>query len=278
MGSRGPAPRLGENGARTHAAKPGEPKAPIAPPKRENRKKAKGGNPMPSGPGNSPRQRRTRSVGQALAAEREQVAFALRTAGATWPQIAQQMGCAISTAYEAFQRAIKRTQDMTREQAEVWRQVALARYESVVRAHYETRGDPRSAEVILKATKQEMDLIPGAKAPERAELSGPEGTPIRYAEYEAWEAERAEMDAMTPAERAKLLEQVEAEILEDIRTRKESKHRQRLAKAREREAKKTLTAAPVVEVAPAPEPEPEPPKRKPKLPVTHPAGWRPKAP
>ena len=139
-------------------------------------------------------------------AQLEADAFRLRLSGATYPQIAEQCGCALSSAWGAVQRVLKRTREETNEQADQVRELELSRLDKALEVIWPNilKGDELSIGVMLKISKRRADLL-GLDAPEKHEILGAEiilevvGTEIR--QVEGQEPEQIEgVQAVVPEE------------------------------------------------------------------------------
>lgn len=104
----------------------------------------------------------------------------LRKAGASYDQIARQMGYAQkSGAHHAVMRALKAALQARDESAAEMREMEAQRINAYLLGIYQkaTHGDPRAIEVALKLSER-MAALFGLDAPVRRELSGPDGGPI----------------------------------------------------------------------------------------------------
>lgn len=127
----------------------------------------------PKKPGNSSK-RDARKIAQAEKANR---ALAMRRIGASYEQIAKELGYANrSGVYKLVQQAIR---DLPKENAEEVFALDDARLDFVIRSLHKrvSDGDPKSAQAYLQALKRRADMY-GYDAPKRAEISGPDGGPI----------------------------------------------------------------------------------------------------
>lgn len=111
---------------------------------------------------------------------RDAQALELRKAGASFDQIAKQLGYAHkSGAHHSVMRALKASLSLRNDSAAELRELMLARLDAYRLGIYRaaTSGSPRAVEVALKIEERTAMLL-GLDAPKRAELSGPEGGPI----------------------------------------------------------------------------------------------------
>lgn len=111
------------------------------------------------------------------AAERTRKALALRRAGASYEQIAKELGLSNkSAAHKMVKRGIE---SIPREAAEDVRELELSRLDTMSRALWEkaAKGDGFAIERMLKIMKRRAEYL-GLDAPKKQEHSGPEGGPI----------------------------------------------------------------------------------------------------
>jgi Arc/MetJ family transcription regulator len=110
--------------------------------------------------------------------ERQRRALELRSAGATYEQIAQALGYAgTAGARHAVKLALKAT---LREPAEEVRQMALDRLDVALRAIWPriVAGDDAAIASLIRLEKRRAELL-GLDAPTRTELTGKDGRPIQ---------------------------------------------------------------------------------------------------
>lgn len=88
--------------------------------------------------------------------ERDQQIYALAASGLTYREIATQTGASKSTVARAVQAQSKLHQDESLAYA---RDMILKRGQLIVRKHMAKVGDPRSADVILRASEQQAKLL-----------------------------------------------------------------------------------------------------------------------
>ncbi len=100
-------------------------------------------------------------------------ALRLRLAGNTYPEIAKLQGCALSSAHDRVQKALR---DTLREPADQLREMDLGRLDAMLAALWPTAiGDdgeppnPRSVDRVLNILKQRADLL-GLNAPNRSQV------------------------------------------------------------------------------------------------------------
>ncbi|MGD0075369.1 MAG: hypothetical protein ABSD31_13675 [Candidatus Binataceae bacterium] len=112
------------------------------------------------------------------ARENEQKALALWLKGATFEQIAA-AGFSITTASGAWRACRRALARIPKEEADQARTAQLARLQSI-RLHLwnNSAADPiRAAEALIRLDTRESKLL-GLDAPQRAEVSGPDGGPV----------------------------------------------------------------------------------------------------
>lgn len=112
------------------------------------------------------------------AAEKRRQAMQLRTAGATYEEIARTLGYSSrSAAYHAVQKALK---DMLQEPADDLRKVEAERLDKLQRALWKQAMDGNQGAVdrVLRIMERRAKLL-GLDAPVKQEVSGPDGEPTR---------------------------------------------------------------------------------------------------
>jgi len=129
----------------------------------------------------------------ALAArDLETRATELRLAGKSFRTIARELGCTPSGAHGAVSRALDRTLSSANEHAAHLREVELARLDAMLTGLWDRAisGDVPAVNAALRIAERRSRLL-GLDAPERRELSGPEGGPLTFlAAATAWARER----------------------------------------------------------------------------------------
>ena len=124
------------------------------------------------------RKPRSRSDVQAL--DRERQAIELRKAGASYDQIARQIGYANKgAAYKAVSRALKATMATMSLDADAYRQLAADRLDAMLLGVWQaaTRGDPQAISAVLRIEERRASML-GLDAPKRTEVTGQDGGPI----------------------------------------------------------------------------------------------------
>jgi hypothetical protein len=98
--------------------------------------------------------------------------LALRIAGGSYSQIAKSLGKSRSATHAAAVRAMIDLTEKVKEKAEHVREIECARCDAIIATHWSAKDDPRSADIILKASKRRSDLL-GLDAPVRSEVATP---------------------------------------------------------------------------------------------------------
>jgi hypothetical protein len=113
------------------------------------------------------------------AAQKRRYALELRTAGATYREIADLVGFAgPGPAYKSVMRGLE---DLTREPAEAVRQIAVERLEGILAGGLYRKakaGDVQAIDRVLKVMRETRRYIPGVEVPVSAELTGAGGGAI----------------------------------------------------------------------------------------------------
>ena len=129
----------------------------------------------------------------ALAArDLETRATELRLAGKSFRTIARELNCTPSGAHGAVSRALDRTLLSTTEHAAHLRDIELARLDAMLAGLWDraTTGDVPSVVAALRIGERRARLL-GLDAPERRELTGPDGGPLSFlAVATAWARDR----------------------------------------------------------------------------------------
>jgi hypothetical protein len=112
--------------------------------------------------------------------EQVQKALDLRTAGGSYDAIGKQMGVSKTRAYQLVMEGLAELETDIKETAGKVRELELRRLDAIVLAHWTARQNPRSAEILLKASNRRSELL-GLDAPTRLEQSGPSGGPMTIA-------------------------------------------------------------------------------------------------
>lgn len=108
-------------------------------------------------------------------------ALQLRIAGATYRQIAAQMGIDLRLAYEAVQGALGELDETCKRLAERHRELELARLERAVLALWQKvqAGDERAILAYVRLADRKAKLL-GLDAPSESTISGPGGAPLTF--------------------------------------------------------------------------------------------------
>jgi hypothetical protein len=110
----------------------------------------------------------TERVGQALE---------LRRAGATFDEIGKAMDCTRQRAHALVKKGMARILENADQTALEVRSLELSRIDGVLRAHWLTRNNPRSAEIILRCGERRSKLL-GLDAPEKIAQVTPDGEAV----------------------------------------------------------------------------------------------------
>lgn len=100
--------------------------------------------------------------------QRQIQALNLRIAGASIRQIAEHMKCSVATAHKLVSREIRELDDKIEELQNQYKRLNLSRTDALISAHWNSRGNPRNAEIILKSAAEQNRII-GAYAPIKTE-------------------------------------------------------------------------------------------------------------
>jgi hypothetical protein len=120
-----------------------------------------------------------RLANQIASHERKLQALELRKAGATFQQIADQLGYrSASGAFNAVKAALKAT---LREPADELRELELTRLDAMLLPLWRRvqSGDEKAVDRVLRIMERRARLL-GLDAPTRGEISGPEGKPLAF--------------------------------------------------------------------------------------------------
>lgn len=164
-----------------------------------------------------PRARTGKTSVRVLDMKRE--AWRLRLAGYSIPEIGDQLGVTRQRAWQLLDAENKAVQDETHQAAADYRALQVARHESRLRELQTIIASAKSlpSERIaafgqIRGIEAELSKLMGAYAPAKAEVSGPDGSPIgvfavplAQPTTEAWVAKAAELAAGEEAKAAELL-------------------------------------------------------------------------
>jgi hypothetical protein len=115
----------------------------------------------------------------ARAAEARRKVLDLRVMGVTFETIGRQLGMSKQAAHKHYRRAMAETQERTLGLATEAAELTRRRLDALVSAHWARKGDPRSAEVIIRTEALRMKLE-GTEAPTRLEHTGADGKPMEF--------------------------------------------------------------------------------------------------
>lgn len=107
-------------------------------------------------------------------------ALELRKAGASYDQIARQLGYTNKgAAHKAVTRALKATLATMTLDADEYRQLAAERLDAMLLGVWQaaTRGDPQAISAVLRIEERRASML-GLDAPKRTEVTGQDGGPI----------------------------------------------------------------------------------------------------
>jgi hypothetical protein len=127
------------------------------------------------GGGNSvPAANQATAPGRLSKAQRKAQALEYRLLGATYSQIADKLKCSKSKAFGYVREALAEITEKTRETAEQYRAIHLARNERMVLGLMQqaAQGDVYAVDRILKLQEEQWRLIPGLEVPNKHEIGG----------------------------------------------------------------------------------------------------------
>lgn len=110
-----------------------------------------------------------------LISDRQQKAWDLFTAGATFLQVGAALGVSGKTAWTDVMRVKDSLPLVLRRDAELLRQRAMARLDTLTRTHWPTKGRKDSADILLRTWKREAELC-GLDAPVKITATDASGT------------------------------------------------------------------------------------------------------
>ena len=108
-------------------------------------------------------------------------ALELRSAGASFRQIGEALSVSKPRAFRIVRKALDELVQHCQDTAERVRQLELHRLDRIRLALDAKKGDPRTAEVLIRISERVAKLH-GLDAPQRIEASGPDGGPIQTQE------------------------------------------------------------------------------------------------
>jgi DNA-binding transcriptional MerR regulator len=103
----------------------------------------------------------------------------LRVAGVTFENIGRQLKITKQAAHKHYRRAMAEAQQRTAELSDELTELTRRRLDALISAHWVSRADPRSAEVIIRVEALRMRLE-GTEAPTRLQHTGPDGKPMEF--------------------------------------------------------------------------------------------------
>ena len=106
--------------------------------------------------------------------EQTEKALRLRTAGASYSAIGEALGLSKTRAYDLVMAGLAEANEKVSEAAMEAKAVELARLDAIVLSHFPNRNQPRSAEILLKASKRRSEIL-GLDAPAKIAPTTPDG-------------------------------------------------------------------------------------------------------
>jgi hypothetical protein len=104
-------------------------------------------------------------------------ALGLRTGGASYSSIGDVLGISKTRAYELVMEGLEQIEKQTHETAEKVRGLELGRLDGIILSHWQTRGNWKSAEVIIRAGERRAKLL-GLDAPQKVAETDPNGAAL----------------------------------------------------------------------------------------------------
>lgn len=101
-------------------------------------------------------------------------ALQLRRGGASYEEIGRSMGLSKTRAHQLVMAGLDEIDEKLKEEAAAVRALEVLRLDAIVLAHYNARGNPRNAEILLKASKRRAELL-GLDAPQKIAPTTPDG-------------------------------------------------------------------------------------------------------
>lgn len=95
---------------------------------------------------------------EARGAEHRERVFELRLAGATFRQIAKEVGLSHQRCFQLYRDELRERAERTAELADQYVQQQLERYEKIILAHWAQRGDTQHAMAIMRAMDAQAKL------------------------------------------------------------------------------------------------------------------------
>ena len=137
--------------------------------------------------------------------ERDRQAIELRRAGASFDQIARQLGYANkSVAYNAVSRALKRTMASMSLDADAYRQLTMDRLDAMLLGVWRsaTQGDVQAISAVLRIEERRANML-GLDAPKRTEVTGQDGGPIEVDQRVTYSVEERQQRILEIVESAR---------------------------------------------------------------------------
>ncbi len=94
----------------------------------------------------------------------------LRKERYTYEKIAEATGCSMQRAHAICKEYLTKLHEASIHEMDLWRQDQLSALEEVIASHWENRGQPEHAGVILRALDARAKLL-GINAPEKIDMS-----------------------------------------------------------------------------------------------------------
>jgi DNA-binding CsgD family transcriptional regulator len=131
------------------------------------------------------------SASRLRAREREVRAFQLRLAGATYQQIADDLGISLGGAHKIIMRVLHRLEVTADETAEAVRRLEVERLDRMLLGLWPqaTKGGQGAVDRVLRIMERRARLL-GLDRPFRSEVSGPEGGPLEFSHLSEVELDR----------------------------------------------------------------------------------------
>jgi len=129
--------------------------------------------------------------------ERRRRALTLRRDGLSYDAIARKMGVSVSVAHAYVHDAIR---DIPAPEAEATRTIELERLDRLQAGLWAraTKGDPKAVGAVLRVMDRRAKLL-GLDAPQKTEITGPDGGPVQVTPADARRALRELFRDVEPA-------------------------------------------------------------------------------
>lgn len=109
--------------------------------------------------------------------ENRRQALELRLAGANYEEIGTALGLGKTQAWRLVHGALQSAKKKIAEDVEKVRDIEVRRLDALLVSLWPKKADPQTAATILKLMERRSRLL-GLDAPDKRELSGPQGTPL----------------------------------------------------------------------------------------------------